>query len=51
MAGDEQRHQLVAQLLVGQRRAVLVARLQQDREHVVALGDVAGLRAGGAISS
>ena len=37
MAGDEQRHELVAQLLVGHRRAVLVARDEQHREHVVAL--------------
>ena len=59
--GDEQRHQLVAQLLVGHRGAVLVARLQQQREHVVALGrrrgaaladllveDLVGGRGGGA---
>ena len=59
--GDEQRHQLVAQLLVGHRRAVLVARLQEQREHVVALGrrrgaaladllveDLVGGRGGGA---
>ena len=32
VAGDEQRHQLVAQLLVGQRAAVLVARGEQQRE-------------------
>ena len=31
MAGHEQRHQLVAQLLVGHRRAVLVARREQHR--------------------
>ena len=37
MPRDEQRHQLVAQLLVGHRRAVLVARLEQHRQHVVAL--------------
>ena len=36
MAGDEQGHELVAELLVGHRRAVLVARLEQHREHVVA---------------
>ena len=37
MAGDEQGHELVAELLVGHRRAVLVAGLEQHREHVVAL--------------
>ena len=37
MAGHEQRHQLVAQLLVGHRRAVLVPGGEQHREHVVAL--------------
>ena len=37
MAGDQQRHQLVAQLLLGHRRAVLVARREQHRQHVVAL--------------
>ena len=37
MAGDEQRHELVAQLAVGHRLPVLVARREQHREHVVAL--------------
>ena len=40
VAGDEQRHQLVAQLVVAQRRAVRVAGGQQQREDVVALGAV-----------
>ena len=41
VAGDQQRHELVAQLGVGHRRAVvLVAGAEQHREHVVALGDV-----------
>ena len=35
--GDEQRHELVAQLAVGHRLAVLVARGEQHREDVVAL--------------
>ena len=35
MAGDEQRHELVAQLAVGHRLPVLVARGEQHREHVV----------------
>ena len=38
--GHEQRHQLVAQLLVGHRAAVVVARLEEEREHVVALLEV-----------
>ena len=38
MAGDEQRHQLVAQLLRRHRRFVLVARVEQQAEDVVALG-------------
>ncbi len=37
VAGGEEREQLVAQLGVGHRRAVLVPRLEQQREHVVAL--------------
>ena len=49
--GDEQGDQLVAQLDVGHRPALLVARLEQDREHVVALGDVVGPAGAGAISS
>ena len=47
VAGDEQRHQLVAQLLVGERAALLVASLEQDRQHVVALLDVGGTAAAG----
>jgi hypothetical protein len=35
--GDEQRHELVAQLAIGHRPAVLVARCEQHREHVVGL--------------
>ena len=42
VAGDQQRHQLVAQLLVAHRAAVLVGGLQQQRHDVVALGQVAG---------
>ena len=41
MTGDEQGHQLVADLLLAHRRAVLVARLEQHREDVVALGALA----------
>ena len=37
MAGHQQGHQLVAQLLLRHRRAVLVARGEQHRQHVVAL--------------
>ena len=37
VARGEQRHQLVAQLHVGHRRAVLVSRREQQRENVVAL--------------
>jgi hypothetical protein len=37
---DEQRHELVAQLLVGHRTAVLVAREKKHREHVLALVEV-----------
>ena len=40
MAGDEQRHQLVAQLLSGHLRAILVAGLEQHREHVVPVARV-----------
>ena len=43
VAGDEQRHQLVPQLLVGHRRAVLVAGEEHHREHVVAALGVATL--------
>jgi hypothetical protein len=39
--GNERRHELVADLVVGHRRAVGTARLQQHRQHVVALGAVA----------
>ena len=42
VTGDQQRHQLVAQLLGRHRRAVLVARRQQHRQHVVAVLAVAG---------
>jgi hypothetical protein len=52
VAGDEHRHELVAQLGVGHRAAVLVARVQQHRQQVVAragprvaLGDGRELRA------
>ena len=38
MAGDEQRHQLVAQLLRRHRRFVVVPRLEEQAEDVVALG-------------
>ena len=34
MAGDEERDELVAELLVGHRRAVLVARIEEEREDV-----------------
>ena len=51
MAGDEQRHQLVAELLRRSSRAVLVARLQQQREDVVAPRVGAPRRRGGLISS
>ena len=44
VAGEHQRHQLVAQLAVGQRLAVLVARLEQQREDVVALAARSGAR-------
>ncbi len=42
MPGDEQRQQLVAQLGVAHRAAVLVRGLQQQRHDVVALGQVRG---------
>ena len=44
VAGEQQRHQLVAQLGVGQRLSVLVARGEQQREDVVALGGVRSAR-------
>ena len=37
MAGDEQGHQLVADLLLGHRRAVLVAGVEQHGQDVVAV--------------
>src|SRR5207245_7467584 len=37
VAGADHRHELVAQLLVGHRPAVLVGGLQQQRENIVAL--------------
>jgi hypothetical protein len=40
VAGRQQGHELVAQLGVGHRLALLVAGEQQHREHVVALGQV-----------
>jgi len=40
VAGEQHRHELVAQLPVGHRPAVLVARLEQQREDVAALGPV-----------
>ena len=46
VAGQQQGHQLVAQLEVGQRLAVLVAGLQQHREDVVVAARV-GLGAAG----
>jgi len=47
VARDEQRHQLVAQLVVAHRRPVLVGRQQQHREDVVALGQVGHRAAAG----
>ena len=41
MSRHERRHQLVAQLLRAHRRAVAVARLQQQREHVISAVAVA----------
>ena len=40
VAGDEQRHQLVAELAVAERLAFLVAGGEQQREDVVAVGAV-----------
>ena len=40
MPRQQQAHELVAKLLIGHLLAVLVARLQQQREDVVALGEV-----------
>ena len=40
VTGEQQGDELVAQLVVGHRLAVLVARADQHREDVVALGDV-----------
>src|SRR5436853_6305297 len=48
VAGDQQRHQLVADLLLAHRRTVLVARFEQDREEVdavAALGPALGNQA------
>jgi hypothetical protein len=42
----EQRHQLVAELLVGHRAAVVVARLEEQRQHVIALLEVRCAAAG-----
>ena len=42
VAGEHEREQLVAQLLVGQRLAVLGRRLEQQREDVAALAEVGG---------
>jgi hypothetical protein len=41
VASGERRHQLIAQLLGAHRRAIAVARLEQQREHVVAAGAIA----------
>ena len=46
VAREDEREQLVAELAVGQRLAVLGARLQQQREDVAALVEVG--RPGGA---
>ena len=42
MPGDQQRHQLVAQLGVREPRAVLVPRLQEQREDVATIAEVGG---------
>ena len=47
MARDQQRDELVAQLAVGHGRALVVARLQEQREDVVALGQLGILPAAG----
>ena len=47
VAGDEQRDELVAQLPIAHRRAVLVAGLHEHREDVVALGQVVALATSG----
>ena len=44
MAGHQQGHQLVAQLLVAHRLAVLVAGLDQQREDVLPLGHAGSSR-------
>src|SRR5262249_51193232 len=46
VAGDEQSDQLVAQLAVGHRVAVLVAREEQHRADVLAILEVGGVAAG-----
>ena len=51
MAGDERRHQLVAELLRVHRRAVLVTGAEQHREHVLALRPASPPRRRSAISS
>ena len=43
VARDDQRHELVAQLRVRHRLALLVRRHQQHREHVRALGEILGV--------
>ena len=45
MPGDQQRDQMIAQLLIGERRTLLVARRDQQCEHVLAslwVGAVSG---------
>ena len=46
MAGEHQRHQLVADLLVGEAFAVLVASGEQQGQHVASFG----IRVGAAVS-
>jgi hypothetical protein len=48
VAGHEQRHQFVAQVLVGHCAAVVVARLEEQGEHIVALLEVRCTAAGAA---
>ena len=45
--GDEQGHQLVAQLAVRQRLAVLISRSQQQRQDVLPIAEVGRLAAAG----
>ena len=49
--GEHEREQLVAQLVVGERLAVLGARLQQQREDVAALVEVLGAAPARAITA